>query len=468
MRANKKRTRQSAGIDKAKPNGLPLEGSPEFEVRQREALEKLCRKYAWIAQQNGYVLRSNPLKMPAYRKWVFNRICAAEFGFPYRTRQGHTNRWKPRDDIDETFIRYHEPEYIEGDWREDPFIIAERLEFAPGDPELTYDTDGCRVLNLWRAPVWRVRDDLPTPVQLLDHIQYLFDDNTEAIEHVLDFIAHLVQRPQERIAHALLLTSEAKGIGKSSLGKVICALVAERNSRVAQTKDLKGQFDGWIVGKLVVQVDEVYEAGNWDLANKLKPLITEPRVSVNVKYGPQMEIENFARLVLFSNHGAPINIEEGDRRYFVFKSDAQPRDDLYYDQLYKFIDARDGMDAVYTFFSKRDLSSFNAFRRPPLTAAKKEIIEDSVHPLRTYVRECVESGHFASTLTRQFTFDQLQRQLTKDGYGPQARNARELGEALKAAGVTSSRPTIKGNKVRMYTLPASRGPDHKIPFDSVL
>ena len=64
-----------------------------------------------------------------------------------------------------------------------------------------------------------------------------------------------------------------------------------------------------------------------------------------------MEIENFARLVLFSNHGAPINIEEGDRRYFVFKSNAQPRDDGYYEQLYEFIEGRDGMDAVYTFFA---------------------------------------------------------------------------------------------------------------------
>ena len=45
-----------------------------------------------------------------------------------------------------------------------------------------------------------------------------------------------------------------------------------------------------------------------------------PDESANVKDGPQMEIENFAQLVLFSNHGAPINIEEGDRRYFVFKS----------------------------------------------------------------------------------------------------------------------------------------------------
>ena len=109
----------------------------------------------------------------------------------------------------------------------------------------------------------------------------------------MNFLAHLVQQPQERIGHALLITSEAKGIGKSTLGIVVRRLVGEQNSRVAQTKDLKSSFDGWLVGKLVVHVDEVYEAGNWDLANKLKPLITEPTVSANIKYGPQIEIENY-------------------------------------------------------------------------------------------------------------------------------------------------------------------------------
>jgi hypothetical protein len=257
MRANKK-ARHINSVDKASPNDLPLEGSPEFAARRREALEQLCKKYAWIAQYGGYVLRANPLKKPPYQQKVFNRISSAEFGFPYRTKQGKTIRWRPWYDVDDTFIRYYEPEYIEGDFRDDPFIIAERLEFAPGEPELTYDTDGCRVLNLWRPPPWKVRSEHQDPAPLLDHIRYLLDENSEAVEHVLDFIAHLVQRPQERIAHALLLTSDAKGIGKSSLGKVIRALVGERNSRVAQTKDLKGQFDGWIVGKLVVQVDEIY------------------------------------------------------------------------------------------------------------------------------------------------------------------------------------------------------------------
>jgi Family of unknown function (DUF5906) len=91
----------------------------------------------------------------------------------------------------------------------------------------------------------------------------------------------MLQRPYEQVGHALLITSEAKGIGKSTLGNIVRRL--EQNSRVPQTKDLKAQFDSWHICKLVVQVDEVYEAGNWDLANKLKPLITERDASSLVR-----------------------------------------------------------------------------------------------------------------------------------------------------------------------------------------
>jgi hypothetical protein len=442
------------------------EGSPEFEAKQKEMLAKVCAKYAWVAQQGGYVLRKTPLKLQPYENWVFKKICASEFGFPYRSQKGRTYYWHPGDHVDRPMAMYFEPEYFDGEYTSEPFVIAERIEFLPGEPELTHDADDCRVLNLWRPPAWELDESLPEPRAFLDHVSYLFDGEPAAIDHVLNFLAHLVQRPQERIAHALLLMSEAKGIGKSTFGTVVRRLVGEQNSRVAQTKDLKGQFDGWIMGKLVVQVDEVYEAGNWDLANKLKPLITEQRVSANIKYGPQMEIENYARLILFSNHSAPLNIEDGDRRYFVFNSKAQPRGDSYYDALYKFISADDGMNSIYSFLQKRDLSAFNAFRRPPMTEAKQEIIASSVHPLRTYIAEAVASGHFATQLGGlEFTMDAFERVLVKDGYGQHAKNHRELGLALKDAGVDKIRVAEDGKKIRKWRLPEGpNGEAAEIPF----
>src|SRR5262249_33324369 len=273
------------------------------------------------------------------------------------------------------------------------------------------------------------------PTVFLQHVAYLLDDDQAAIEHVLNFLAHLIQRPQERVGHALLITSEAKGIGKSTLGTIVRRLVGEQNSRVAQTKDLKSNFDGWLVGKLVVQVDEIYEAGNWDLANKLKPLITEPTVSANIKYGPQIEVENFARFLMFSNNSSPLNIEDGDRRYFVFDSKAEPRGDAYYDTLHKYIASPRGMNEIYTYLKTRNLSHFNPHRRPPMTEAKQQIISDSQHPLREYISHAVASGHFQRMLGSEFTWDALQRQLDRDGYGSQAKNTKEVGMALHQAGV---------------------------------
>jgi hypothetical protein len=415
-------------------------------------MDKVCQKYAWTAQQGGIVLRRNPLKLSPLQDYVYARIAKAEYGFLYRTTGGQKKLWYPV--LEKVFSQYFEPEYHE-DAYDGAFVMAERIEFLPGEPEVTHDADGCRVLNLWKPPPWTADDHAGEPSLFLEHVAYILDNDGTAVEHVLNFLAHLVQRPQERIGHALLITSEAKGIGKSTLGTVVRRLVGEQNSRVAQTKDLKSSFDGWLVGKLVVHVDEVYEAGNWDLANKLKPLITEPTVSANIKYGPQIEIENYARFLMFSNHSAPLNIEEGDRRYFVFNSKTEPRDDDYYDRLYRYIETTEAMNAIYTFLSRRDLSAFNPYRRPPMTEAKQQIIAESEHPLHTYIIEAVVSGHFLRALGDEFSFDALQRQLAKEGYGAHAKNTKELGNALKLAGVTAVRKTVGATKKRLYVLPPS-------------
>lgn len=437
----------------AKKDSIPTEGSPEFEERCERAMEAVCQKYAYTAQQAGIVLRRNPLKLAPLTDHVFHRINKAEHGFRYRDSGGRNRVWFPS--LEKIFSQYLEPEYHEAEPYDGSFVIAERIEFMPGEPEIAHDSDGCRVLNLWRPPPWVIDEKAEEPKVFLEHLAYVLDDDAAAIEHVLNFLAHLVQKPQERVGHALLITSEAKGIGKSTLGTVVRRLVGEQNSRVAQTKDLKSSFDGWLMGKLVVQVDEIYETGNWELANKLKPLITEKTVSANIKYGPQLEIENHARFIMFSNHTAPLTLEEGDRRYFVFISKAQPRDDAYYDRLYGYIEKPEAMNAIYSFLMKRDLSGFNPHRRPPMTEAKQQVIAASAHPLHTYIIEAVVNGHFRRELGEEFTFDALQRLLAKEGYGTHAKNSKELGTALTLAGVTKVRKGVGTGvtKKRLYVLP---------------
>jgi hypothetical protein len=100
-----------------------------------------------------------------------------------------------------------------------------------------------------------------------------------------------------------------------------------------------------------------------------------------------------------------------------------------------------------------DLSGFSPYRRPPMTEAKQQTIAESEHPLHTYIVEAVVSGHFRQQLGDEFSFDELQRQLTKDGYGAQAKNAKEVGAAIKLAGATQVRRNLGGQRSRRYALP---------------
>ncbi len=174
-----------------------------------------------------------------------------------------------------------------------------------------------------------------------------------------------------------------------------------------------------------------------------------------MKYGPQLNIKNFARFVMFSNHTAPIDLEDGDRRYFVFNSEAQPRDSDYYDALNKCISSVDGMNSIYTWLMQRDISRFRPYAAPPVTEAKRKVIETSGNPLKHYLAEVVLNGYVYEALGMEFTIDALQRLLHKDGFGQQAKNLKELRSALHDAGVVEVRKNVNGVRTRVRRLPVS-------------
>ena len=86
-----KGTRLSASVRK----NLLHEDTPEFEKRYLTKLEEIYAKYAWVAQQQGFVLRRNPLKQAPLKDYIFDRIAKAEYGFHYINKDGRTKLWRP-------------------------------------------------------------------------------------------------------------------------------------------------------------------------------------------------------------------------------------------------------------------------------------------------------------------------------------------------------------------------------------
>jgi hypothetical protein len=186
-----------------------------------------------------------------------------------------------------------------------------------------------------------------------------------------------MQHPSLKIRHVLLLIGE-QGTGKSFLIELIKALVGKQNIKVAESEELLSEWTASLANIQVLVVEELMTFERTGVYNRLKTWITEENVPVNEKF-VQRHLARTPRIILaFSNHDAPIRIQEGDRRFHVIRSAAAPKEPEYYAKLF----AKDGgglsqAPAFLHFLLERDISHFNPSAPPPMTEAKKFIMERS-------------------------------------------------------------------------------------------
>jgi hypothetical protein len=308
---------------------------------------------------------------------------------------------------------------------------VQALTFAPGEL-LICNEAGVEKLNLFRPSALQ---PLPgDPAIFLDHMEYLFP-HREVREHVLDFLAFAVQRQGQKIAHALLLQG-GQGIGKSYLGKTLAAMLGEHNTSFVENDVLHGRFNGWLAGKLLVVIEELMAPGRLELANKIKPWITQPTVQIEEKGRPVYETRNLANFIALTNHDEPIILSEDDRRFFVYRSPSSRRSEDYYNRLWAWSASHLGV--ILNSLLTRDLSSFNPAKAPPTTDAKTALILASKPPVERWLLEQIADAEppFDRDLISFETIAYLlprQRDVLVNG--------RRFGLAMKAAGAV--RPTIE-------------------------
>jgi hypothetical protein len=420
----------------------PIWGSAECDRLVAEARKEVTEKFVYWPGRSGFVNRINPTAEGVARDKDFDRLVKARHGVQYREKANSNSvqTWYPSAN---ELLSWH---YDEG-WA--GLDVIEGLEFAPGQARIfteAAELGGRTMLNLWTPPKRCESVGLGSARLLEDHAAYLCNGDKVATNHLLDWIAHLVQKPGERVNHAVLITSAAQGVGKSMFGVAVGLLTGKSNHTRMDTAILKSGFDGLLAGKLVVQVDEVYEAGNYALANALKPKVTEGDLPINVKYGAQIVVRNFARWLMFSNHTAnPLALESGDRRFFVIECKQQPKGPAYYAMLDREMMSEAGIEGVRRWLMRRDLSRFNPKAPPPMTQAKAAVIEASGNPLVDYLRSALEDGSLRAELglrvseDGRFSFAALQDALRKTNFAQHAKNVAELSAAMQGAGFEQHR-----------------------------
>lgn len=326
-------------------------------------------------------------------------------------------------------------------------IRAAGYDYRPGSPTIL--TSGAETrINLWVNDGVAAQVGDPTP--FLDHIRYLVPDQG-ARDHLLQWLAFTVQRPAERVKHALILSGK-QGTGKSYMARVLKLLHGRSNVHEVSVDELHGQFTGWLEGKQIILIEELMAQGRLELANKLKPILTQEVIRINEKHKVVYQIRNLASFFCTTNYDDPIYIEEGDRRWWFYRSPAEPLAPSYYSDLEQWTVQNAGV--IKSHLMALDISGFNPNAAPPITKDKQRLVRASLPPVEWFLKERQDD--------QVYPFDrdlvQLDQLFAFIRETVQSATIQQVVRALTSMGARKlSRTRLSGSQVTLY---AVRRPEH--------
>jgi hypothetical protein len=189
-------------------------------------------------------------------------------------------------------------------------------------------SDVGRHFNLFQG--WGVKPVAGDCSLVLAHLRDVISGGDEGMfDYIVQWLANIVQQPREKPGTALALGS-GQGTGKGAIARYLRPVFGRHFLQLAGSDLLLGRFNDFIAGKLLVYADEAAWPGDKRGVDKLKSYITEERVSVDRKFIPAFEIDNYVRFIFATNrdHAAPAELD--DRRYVVPTMDESRRGDEAY------------------------------------------------------------------------------------------------------------------------------------------
>jgi hypothetical protein len=263
---------------------------------------------------------------------------------------------------------------------------VEQMIWAPGKPMLIrnrliseggwVERDGVSCFNLYRPPT--IESGVAADAaRWIDHARKVFGEDAD---HVLAWLAHRVQRPAEKINHALVLGG-LQGIGKDTLLEPIKYAVGPWNFHEVSPQNVLGRFNGFSKS-VVLRVNEARDLGDvnrYQFYDHMKMYTAAPPdvLRVDEKNLREHYVLNCVGVVITTNYKTDgIYLPADDRRHFVAWS-ARSKDDFdaaYWKGLWSWY-WDGGYRHVAAYLAGLDLSSFDPKAPPPKTAAFWDIVD---------------------------------------------------------------------------------------------
>ena len=264
-------------------------------------------------------------------------------------------------------------------------IRVDSMFYLPGHARVT-NYKGAQVINLWKEQVTIIPEEGDCS-PWLKHVAWLVPDK-KTREHLLNWLAFMIQHQDKKINHALLLGGPQR-IGKDTLLDPIKRYLGSDNVSEPSADELKEQFTNYLHHTKLVVFQECQNFDKLSVENKLKPMIAAPPDHLRVRlFGAGFyTTPNLVQVVFMSNHRHALKISKGDGRYFTIWCDVEPKPTKYYTELYDWLRKEKGDEIVVGWLLERDLTDFRPTALPPHNEYKELIIDMSGTDVENLIHE---------------------------------------------------------------------------------
>ncbi|MBP4772798.1 hypothetical protein ITD52_17715 [Acinetobacter baumannii] len=217
-------------------------------------------------------------------------------------------------------------------------------------------------------------------------INDLCDGEKEAVLFLLKWLAFPLQNIGAKKATCVLMHGHIHGSGKSLMFvSIMKKIYGEYHTTVGQAQ-LDNQYNEWIENKLFGVFEEIVDnKKKHNVMGMIKHLITGETLYVSKKFVSGWEMNNHLNTVFLSNNTQPLPIEEKDRRFLVLNP-CKDLDGPLHERVMQELKTN-GVQAFYTYLMGLDLTDFHEHVKPPMTIAKRTMIDYSRAGFDTFYHE---------------------------------------------------------------------------------
>lgn len=257
-------------------------------------------------------------------------------------------------------------------------LDVSNMTYKPGAPKMTNAGE----FNMWTG--WGCEPKAGDIKPWLELIDLLFGDDTVNKHWFTQWLAYPLQYPGTKLFTSAVLWGPETGTGKSLIGYTIGEIYGENFTEIGN-KELHADFNEWTINKQFILGDEISGSDKRQEADKLKALITQRQLRVNMKNLPTYTVPDCINYYFTSNHPDAFFIDDMDRRFFIWRTvPTARREAAFYTSFMQWL-KNGGREALFDYLLNYDTSTFNPTAPAPSTSSKLELIDHARSDLSSWV-----------------------------------------------------------------------------------